>query len=72
MCQVSLKDMEPNRRGINLKIAGFLLFFKMSLFEIQNIFLAEHHGKNLNFALNYNVCNFYLQNDFLLEKQKIC
>ena len=45
MCQVSLKSMEPNGRDNDLKIASFLVFFKMSLFEIQSVFLQGIMGK---------------------------
>ena len=44
MCQVSLKYMQANGRGNDLKIASFLVFFKMLLFVIQSAFLARHHG----------------------------
>ena len=44
MCQVSVKYMEPDGRGSDLKIPIFLVFFIMSLFEIQSAFLARHDG----------------------------
>ena len=44
MCQVLMKNMEPDDRGNNLKIASFLVFFKMLLFETQSAFLARHDG----------------------------
>ena len=50
--------MEPNGRGNDLKIASFLVFFRMSLFEIQSAFLPGHHGQNLNFALNLSSLSF--------------
>ena len=52
ICQVSLKYIDRNGFGNDLKIASFLGFFKMSLFEIHRAFLARDHGCNLNFALN--------------------
>ena len=58
MCQVSLKDMEPNGGGNDLKISSFLVFFKMSLCEIQSP--SWHHGLHLNFALRYY---YKLQNE---------
>ena len=43
MCQVSSKYMEPKDRENDFKIARFLVFVKMLLFEIQSAFLAGHH-----------------------------
>ena len=41
---LSLKYIEPNGKSNDLKMASFLVFFKMSLFKIQSAFLARHHG----------------------------
>ena len=41
---LSLKYIEPNGKSNDLKVASFLIFFKMSPFKIQSSFLARHHG----------------------------
>ena len=46
MCQMSLKCIEPNGRGNDLKIAGVFSFLQNVAFEIQRAFLARHPGKN--------------------------
>ena len=44
ICQALLKCIKPNSCTIDLKIARPLFSSKMSLFEIQHVFLARHHG----------------------------
>ena len=41
MCKVSLEYMGPNAGGNDLKIASFLVFLKMFLFEIQSAFFER-------------------------------